>query len=437
MRTASSSFSGKIFRNLIGNIFGPLAGLASAPILAQTLGVTGRGEVAGATAPFLLVVAIATFGIPEAVTYTVARSPELLRRTVRNASWMLLAAGIIATAGTLLLAPLVTVSDPHLAPLIALTATAIVPYILVGGLRGMASGLERWDLVAYDRATGPIVRLAVVAVLAATGNLDVVTATAAIAFSPILGGLFYVPLLLKSPKLHGDAVVTGSRSSDIARYGSRIWIGAIAGVLLMRIDQLLMVPLAGAFQLGLYAVAVTISELPLILNTAVREVMFASDARKSRDDLMGSAARTSLLVCVAFAALIGGTAPWWLPLAFGEGFAAALPACLVLLAAVALGVPGSVAGAGLSARGRPELRSYSLLIACAINISVLVALVPIMGAIGASVATLVGNLISSNLNIIWLTKRSDLRFQDFYLVRSADFRQLWKIWVRLLRRGQD
>lgn len=433
MKTSSSSFSGKIFRNLIGNIFGPLAGLASAPILAQTLGVTGRGEVAGATAPFLLVVAIATFGIPEAVTYTVARMPHLRRRIIRNATLILLAAGLLATAGTVLLAPLVSVREPHLGPLIALTATAIAPSILVGGLRGMASGLERWDLVAYDRATGPIIRLLAVSVLALTGHLDVVTATAAIAFAPILGGLFYFNLIRLAPKLDSEASLSGTRPTDIARYGSRIWIGAIAGVLLMRIDQLLMVPLSGAFQLGLYAVAVTISELPLILNTAVREVMFASDARDSKDRLLGDAARTSLLVCVGFALLLGVSAPWWLPLAFGSDFAAALPACWILLAAVAVGVPGSVAGAGLSARGRPELRSYSLLIACAINILVLVALVPTLGALGAAIATLVGNVVSSNLNILWLRRHSELKIRDFYAVRFSDVVRVGQTIVRFTR----
>ncbi len=61
---------------LVGNFFPPLAMLISAPILAQALGVDGRGEVAAATAPLILVITAATFGIPDAVTYVIARTPR-------------------------------------------------------------------------------------------------------------------------------------------------------------------------------------------------------------------------------------------------------------------------------------------------------------------------------------------------------------------------
>jgi O-antigen/teichoic acid export membrane protein len=56
----------------LGNAVTPVAALVTLPILSYTLGVTGRGEIAAATAPLLLAVTAATFGIPEAVAYLVA-----------------------------------------------------------------------------------------------------------------------------------------------------------------------------------------------------------------------------------------------------------------------------------------------------------------------------------------------------------------------------
>ena len=47
---------------------------------------------------------------------------------------------------------------------------------------------------------------------------------------------------------------------------------------------------------------------------------------------------------------------------------------LILIMAIVLGNPGSVAGAGLSARGRPGLRSLSLGIAAAANVVAIVVL---------------------------------------------------------------
>ena len=46
-----------------GNLIAPAAGLITAPILAQSLGVVGRGDVAAATTPLLLATSVLTLGL--------------------------------------------------------------------------------------------------------------------------------------------------------------------------------------------------------------------------------------------------------------------------------------------------------------------------------------------------------------------------------------
>jgi O-antigen/teichoic acid export membrane protein len=93
----------------------------------------------------------------------------------------------------------------------------------------------------------------------------------------------------------------------------------------------------------------------------------------------------------------------------------------VLLTAVVLGTPGSIGGSGLSARGRPGLRSMSLLVACLVNVGMLIVLAPLLGAMGAALATLAGNLISSNLNLLFLYRKFGINPLAFYGVRRTDF----------------
>ena len=425
--------SAGVYKNLLGNLAGPLAGLASAPVLAHALGVDGRGTVAGATAPFLLVTVIATFGIPEALTYFVARSPWALNALRRRGALLVLAAGVLAMVVSVVLAPLLAKDEPGLAPLMLLASAAVIPTVLVAMLRGSAAGLGLWNRVALERTIGPVVRLIVILVLVAADALTVTTATAAIAFAPVLGGLAYLRTGRASAR--PDEADPAPGFGGIVGYGARVWFGAIAGVLLMRVDQVLMVPLSSTYQLGLYVVAVTVGELPLVVNTAVREVVFASDAKSSEDARLTAAARVSFLVCVAIAVVLGATSPLWLPLAFGRGFSAAVPVTMLLLAAVAVGIPGSVAGAGLSSRGYPHLRSVSLVIACVVNVVLLLILVPSLGAIGAALSTLVGNLVSSNYNIVSMRRRFGIPVLDFYRVRTADVRLLVRASRRILRRG--
>jgi len=424
--------SGGVAKNILGNVVGPLAGLASAPILAHGLGVAGRGEVAAATAPFLLVATLATLGIPEAVTYFVARNPTAFHAIRRRAGLILTLAGVAATGVGVLTAPLLAGDQADMVSLISLASLALLPTILVSMLRGLAAGLGLWTTVAVERALGPVVRLVAVAALAASGNLSVLTATVSIVSAPILGGLVY--LVRRSALRDGSPGALPSHS-DLLSYGGRVWLGSIAGVLLMRVDQVLMVPLSTTYELGLYVVAVTISELPLVINTAIREVMFASDARSSDDRRLTAAARISLLVCALAAVGIGGTSVWWLPVLFGEEFIGALPSLIILLVAVVAGVPGSIAGSGLSARGLPHLRSYSLLAAFTINLVTVILAVPHLGAVGAAIGTLVGNVVSSNINVLQMKSRFGVPFWAFYAVGVRDLKEMLALARRLLKRG--
>jgi hypothetical protein len=73
----------------------PFGGIIISPILAQGLGVAGRGEVAAAIAPNSLLVAVATIGLPEALTYYLAKHPQISRSALALATACSLAFGII------------------------------------------------------------------------------------------------------------------------------------------------------------------------------------------------------------------------------------------------------------------------------------------------------------------------------------------------------
>ena len=71
--------SDNMLTTFVGNFYPALVALITGPILAHALGVFGRGQVAAGQAPLVLASTIASFGIPEAVTFAVASSPALAR----------------------------------------------------------------------------------------------------------------------------------------------------------------------------------------------------------------------------------------------------------------------------------------------------------------------------------------------------------------------
>jgi O-antigen/teichoic acid export membrane protein len=286
-------------------------------------------------------------------------------------------------------------------------------------LRACAAGLQRWRLVAVEQALTALLRLGGIAGLALAGRLTPLSAVVVIAAAPVFGGLAYLPLRWHHRHTREPERVEAS-TRHIVSYGSRIWIGSWTGVLLARLDQTIMTPLAGTYQLGLYAVAASVGDAALILNSAMRDVTFTSDAARQDDRRLCASARISGFLSIAVALVLAAMVPIGLPLVFGPDFAPATPVAFWMLAAVAVTSPGSIAGAGLGARGHPGLRSVSLLLACAGNVALLLLLVPVLGATGAALATLAGNLIASQLNIAFLSRRSAIPARQFYGLRRSD-----------------
>jgi O-antigen/teichoic acid export membrane protein len=359
------------------------------------------------------------------VTYFVARHPRLLAAATARASLLVVVAGVLATGVCLLAAGLLAGGDGSLADLISLAALAVVPTLLVLVLRGAAAGRHRWRLVGAEQAAGALLRLLALAVLAVLGHLTPFTATIVFAATPVLAGLVYLRLgrglrLEDSGPETADGSAPSAHPRVLLGFGLRIWLGSLTGVLLARLDQVLMTPLSSTYQLGLYAVAVNIGEVVLIAASAIRDVTFAADAADRDTDRLAASARISGLLSGAVAVVLAIGVPIGIPIVFGADFAPAAAAAWWLLAALALTAPGSVAGAGLSGRGRPGLRSTSLAIGCAANVIALLMLVPVLGATGAAIATFLGNGLAAVLNLLWLHRLTGRPVRDFLGVRRSD-----------------
>jgi len=346
-------------------------------------------------------------------------------------------AGLAATGAVILASSWLSGGDVTIQHLITVASLAIVPSLVVAVLRGAASGLHLWRRVSIERFISSLARIAALIPLWLTGNLTPMAATIVIAIGPLLGAIAYwrMPGTGRSAASQPDiGKDTGPR--QIMSFGMRVWVGAISGILLSRLDQALMTPLSDSYQLGLYAVAATIADIPLIINRAVRDVTFSADAAQATDKRLGTSARISSTGSALLGLVTAVTMIWWLPWLFGADFAPAIPITAVLLLAAVLGTPGSIAGAGLSARGRPGLRSSSLVISCLINVALLFLIVPTYGATGAAVATLVGSLIAANANILFLWRIFDLSPMEFYGFRRSDWHTSLRFGRRMLRRAK-
>jgi O-antigen/teichoic acid export membrane protein len=427
-----TNFAGlNVVRNSVANIALPAAAFITAPLLARALGVDGRGEMAAATSIVTVMTAVATFGIPEAITNTVARTPVLRRSALWQGFLLLIYGGVFSTLVAVALAFVLANGDRDLASLMVICALSIAPTVAIGALRGVASGMQKWSEVNNEKYLQAGIKAVLLGGLASLGLLSVQIAAVIFVYAPVVAAIAFLPLwknLRRNANPRGN-----SKKRDLASYGGRFWLGSVSGIVLSRIDQVLMIPLAGPAQLGLYAAAVNVGDVTLLVNNAVRDLAFSTQSAKADKDRLAAAARRSFLVSLVLSACLAMPLPWLFPIIFGDDFSGGTDAALILLAGATLGVPGSVAGAGLGAFGRPELRSLSLAISAAVNVLLVVALVPVLGATGAAIATLIGNVLAANLNLVFMRWQFGIRPTAFYAVRRDDFAAIAAVGIQLLR----
>jgi len=411
----------------------PVIGVASAPVLARALGVEGRGEVAAAMAPAALVVAVGTLGLPEALTYHLARRPEAARRALASSSAISLALGALCWTLSWAFADALTGGDSSLVGIMLVGTALALPTMVVGLLRGAAAGLQMWGTIAADRVLSSVLRLVVLLVLALAGLLDVRVAVVSMSLVPVLTGLVYWRVLRRRPPLPPDdpllregagAGETGRPqrpvTADVVAFGSRTWLGSVASMATGRVAQLLTAPLAGTTQLGLLVVAITISDVLFILVTAVRDALFGVSARVDDREQLMAISRSATLVGAVGAVAIGVTVPLWIGPVFGEQFTAATAPTWWLLLAAVTNVPGLMAGAGLGAWGRPGLRSASFVVALVVLLAGFVLLVPAAGAVGAGIAAVASGTAMSVFAVAAAARLSGAPATAFVVPRRSD-----------------
>jgi O-antigen/teichoic acid export membrane protein len=217
-----------------------------------------------------------------------------------------------------------------------------------------------------------------------------------------------VPLVVRLPAVADfDA-----RVSPLAalRRAAPIGLIALGTIAYYRSGTIMLAALSDAQATAAFSVAAAIAFGLLMLPNAITTALLPRLAAEADRERIVASARPALVWAVAGAAGLAGMAaaviPPLIPVALGPEYtAAALP-----LAILCLGVPliaaSGVIGTALLAVGRLRALGWQVAVSLAVNLAVLVALVPAAGALGASIATLVCE--TAGLTVLVLETRSAL-----------------------------
>ncbi|MBI5246011.1 MAG: oligosaccharide flippase family protein [Elusimicrobia bacterium] len=409
---------GRMTRGLPGTLASTIivgvAGACAGIMLARTLGPERRGEMAAVIVWLNALTLIGNLGLGFSFAYFAGKEPKRIGG-LWLLSWLvsILWGGLLALFGALILPEAL-----HLSPVVSsylrwmavaipfMIATNQQAHLLLGSnalvefnLLRIYGGVSYTIGVACVAAMGwPTVRNYLIAYLCTQTSACMITSSAVIwRLRPV----FAWPRTLVRP---------------VFAYGLKSFLSSIASQVNLRMDQLIMTSVMASDQLGLYAVAVSLSGMLAPLYNALAMVVFPRIAKAENIEAGGGQA----LRHIYLAALLGVPTtvlaillmPWVLPFLFSKDYSGAIfPARILLVAALFQGV-NSVLGNSLRGLGEPGKPALSEGLGLVVTVALLALLLPPLGILGAAIASLCAYFVVALAQVAFFRQAVGLSWRE-------------------------
>lgn len=360
-------------------------------ILARTVGPTVRGEYAAITAWLDVALVIGQFGQPAALCFFVASDPQRARQYVATSRTILIATGTIVLAVGVLLTPILAHGDPWVAGgyRIALIAAAAA-FLATGYISSLqARDMHKWNIV---RVSQPLLSLTAITGL---WSLRLLTLRSALI---VLAVTLSLQLAWAYRCCRASGLAPGRSEARLVQplvtYGLAQLAAVAPTTLNAQLGQLVLSQTVRPADLGRYAIAVSLTLLPMPLVSAIGNVAFPRLA--ARGAVTAGARRLQALAVVASAGIalgillpVGVLADWTIPVVLGAAYRDAVPLLWVLIPGAVFSACGQVAGDLLRGGNRLAAVAWAQGPAAVILIGLLLVLLPVEGVMGAAVASTV------------------------------------------------
>ena len=197
-------------------------------------------------------------------------------------------------------------------------------------------------------------------------------------------------------------------------FGSIVCLTTIVGLLIYRLDQGILGYMVSAEEVGLYVVAVAFAEQLRMLPAAISSAFLSRLANEleTRQAQVPAVFRYSMVVstgAMLMMAVLGAPA---ILLLFGRAYSGSISPFLILLPGIAALGGASILSSDLLARGKPQ---YSIIWSCSglcVNVILNLLLIPIIGIIGAALASTITYIFTCSLTLLFYHRESRTTLEE-------------------------
>ncbi len=358
-------------------------------VLARTMGPVVRGDYAAITAWFGIALMVGGMGQPAALCFYVARDPIRARQYVATSRAMMLATGSIALTAGMLLAPILARGNVYVTVGYRIAfGTSIVAFVGASYTFSLqARDLRQWNIV---RTVQPVLSLLAIGVLWALRLLNLHSALFVLTATMMLQLGWAYRCCRVTGLTPGRSRVRLIR--PLSAYGMAQIAAVTPAALNAQLDQLLLSQTVAPADLGRYAIAVSLTSLPIPLVAAIGNVAFPRLAARRQvteatRKMQLHAVLGSVGLATAMLVPLAATAYWMIPFVFGTAYRAAVPLLWILTPGAVFLACGQVVGDLLRGRNHPAVVAWAQGVAAVFTVVLLLLLLPLAGVAGAAIAS--------------------------------------------------
>jgi O-antigen/teichoic acid export membrane protein len=365
--------------------------LAAGIIVAHWLGAEGVGQLAVINVAVATLVQLGSFGLPSSNTYFIAQDRAHFRAAALNSLMFALGVGLVLAIALSAIAS----SRPEwfgLDSAILMRIAAIsIPFqmiTLIGLNILLAVGKVRQFNILDLIGQSFVFINAVCVWLVVRGNLETLVwwnTTTSVLVSLVIAALLAVS---------GKSLVQSKWRADIAllrrmiTYGLKFHVSILAGAIIIRADLLVVNHFRGAAEAGVYSVASQFALMLMLLPGVIATLLFprVTSEQDARGETTCRVTRyTAFLMFICCVAAV--PLSLLLPFIYGQAFYDATGLLWILLPGVYLIGLESVLVQHFNALGLPRAIPLYWVVTLALNLVLVFALVPRLGAQGAAIAS--------------------------------------------------
>ncbi|MEG1142616.1 MAG: polysaccharide biosynthesis C-terminal domain-containing protein, partial [Clostridia bacterium] len=223
------------------------------------------------------------------------------------------------------------------------------------------------------------------------------------------------------------------------KFGMIIYLATFFIFMNYKVDQYFIKFMLGISELGVYTAAVALAELLFLIPASVASAILGRLYNISSDDMEERKRITSSTIKVTFyitfmLMIAGIFCTPLIPIVYGVQYTGAIIPTIILFIGILFASIGKISASYFQSTGQPKIHLLIAFIVFASNIILNLLLIPVMGIIGAALASTISYIFYGVLYIACFIIIEKFKFRDFFFINESDKENIRKIKIKIIKK---